>query len=150
MTHDGTHSSTILGPQIVAPFQVPIQDYAVEVTAQVISSTQRCFGITIWGNLTANSWQGYQGSANLNGGCEFSNGLAILDDVAPSLGYTPFNIDYAYHIYRLEVRGDTIRFSVDGGSLVQAVDNRVPLGGQVGLWSVYVQLNVSNFKVISL
>jgi hypothetical protein len=146
------------GPTIVAPCQLQgTSDYAVEAKMQVVSTASfqggTCFGITVRGSSTTDSWQGYQGDIDIDG-CSSEGGHArILGKQFPndfSLARAPFSPGTAWHIYRVEVKGNSIQFIIDGLPLVAVNDNQYLTGGQVGLWSYGVQLNVSSFKIIAL
>ena len=61
-----------------------------------------------------------------------------------------FNPRKSWHLYRVEADGNKIKFLIDGAVIAAGVDNTYLFGGQVGLWSVGVQLNVRSFKIIKL
>ncbi len=153
LLNDGTRTMMQgqLGPTIVAPcFIERTADYAVEARIQVVrAGLYSCFGITARGNPTADSWQGYQ--AIIDG----SQGNAkILDaqfaNAYSSLAHIPFDPANDWHIYKFEVKGNTMIIVIDGSPLVEVNDNKYLSGGQVGLWSYGVQLNVSSFNVTAL
>ncbi len=55
-----------------------------------------------------------------------------------------------WHLYRLEVEGNTIRLAVDGRMLIETSDNNTLANGSIGLFSVGAQVSVRSFKVIAL
>ena len=144
------------GPTIVAPCQLNgTTNYAVETKIQVVSTSNQpgsCFGITVRGDSTGNGWQGYQGDVDID--CSSDSGSArILGAQFPndfSLNHTPFNPGNAWHTYRVEVRGTSIKFIIDNTLSFSVNDNKYLTGEQVGLWSYATELNVSSFKVVSL
>lgn len=160
LLNDGTRfmGTGQTGPTIVAPCQLEgTADYAVEARIQVVSTASyqggTCFGITVRGVSNTNGWQGYQADVDIDG-CSSEGGDArILGSQFPndfSLARTPFHPGNSWHIYRVEVKGNDIKFLIDGSLVVEVNDNKYLSGGQVGLWSYGVQLNVSSFKVIAL
>ena len=73
-------------------------------------------------------------------------GLVEGGDIA-AIDYTR---DMGWHTYRMEVKGNTIKFLIDGAPIVETADNRYLTGGKVGLWSDNAQISVRSFKVIAL
>lgn len=53
------------------------------------------------------------------------------------------------HLFRVEARGATIRFLIDGAVVLEATTSQVA-GGQLGLWSSGVPLTVKSLRVVSL
>jgi hypothetical protein len=66
------------------------------------------------------------------------------------LSTAPFDPQNAWHSYRVEAKGTTIKFFVDGGLLLSADDSRFLNAGQIGLWSEYMQVKLSSFKITAL
>lgn len=142
------------GPTIVAPCDTgTATNYAVEAKIQVIStqSYNNCFGISTRGNPSSNGWQGYKAGVGDCGG-----GLDKARMSGPNYYYdsqrkdASFNPGTSMHTYRVEVKDNTIKFSIDGGLILNMVDNRYLSGSEVGLWSQNVQLTVLSFKVTAL
>src|SRR5205085_814465 len=77
--------------------------------------------------------------------------LSTMDTCSGGLGDQNFVPDIAgWHIYRLEVGGNTLTFRIDGSVMVETTNNQFASGGQVGLWSVNTQIDVRRFEVIAL
>jgi hypothetical protein len=75
-------------------------------------------------------------------------GVSFPEDV-PSRQFDPGS---DWHTYRIEVEGNEMRVFVDGSQLVETVDNTLISneGGQLAIFSYYLQVNVRSFKVIAL
>lgn len=140
LINDGTHNG--IGLSITAPYTPNTDDYAVEAEIQVI----RPIGCSSFGIVARADRKetGYQTGINY---CEF-HGAAFY--YMPELGYKEFEPGTDWHTYRLEVKGNTIKFLIDGALVLKTSDNRYLSGGQVGLWNDEVQLNVRSFKVMKL
>jgi hypothetical protein len=119
----------------------------VEVTIQVVNFQSCCvdnLGITLRGSSTG----GYDVGVEID-----SNHLAkITTDYSSlnSLASAHFDPGFSMHTYRAEVKGNTIKLFIDGGLLASATDNQYLDAGQVGLYSSFVQVDVTSFKVIAL
>ncbi len=148
LLNDGTSDNF---SRIIAPYQVAgTADYAVEATFQVVSYEHRvsypCFGIAVRGMSTAAPTRGYHAVI----GC-FSDLTDVeLQDDEKTLATAPFNPGNNWHTYRIEVKGNNIKFFVDGGLKIVLTDNKFLDGGEVGLFDTQVQLEVSSFKVIAM
>lgn len=68
------------------------------------------------------------------------------------LDYRDYDPGGDWHTYRVEVRGNELRFLVDGTVLLEAADNRIltETGGDIGLVCGQSQINIRSFKVIAL
>lgn len=136
LLNDGTQSGTV-----VAPYQVEgTVNYAVEVRLRVIRNST-CFSISLRGTSVTED-KAYKGGVCM--------GVARIEVNRDILATTPFDDGNAWHIYRVEVKGTTIRLFIDGGLATQTQENRYLSGGQVWLGSYYTELDVSSFKVIAL
>jgi hypothetical protein len=64
----------------------------------------------------------------------------------------PFRPMYgSWHHYRVEVKGNALRFVIDNGAVnMTATDNRYLEGGRVGLWSYQCQITVKTLKIAAL
>jgi hypothetical protein len=62
----------------------------------------------------------------------------------------PFAPSDAWHTIRLEVKGDTVKVLIDGGSVIQEVDNTYLTGGVVGIFDRGCQVNIRAFTVSAL
>lgn len=141
LVSDGTNGSVRLS--ITAPAALnTIDDYAVEAEIQVV----RALGCSSFGVVARIDGKGggYQAGINY---CEFKGAAfwQMLD-----LGYKEFQPGSGWHTYRLEVQGNNLKFLIDEALALETSDNRYLSGGQVGLWSDEVQLNIRSFKVIKL
>jgi hypothetical protein len=126
-----------------------ISDYAVEAKIQVLKTTnqyQSNFGVGsrvtnaggIWGVMS------YQYCGN------GANALLAAGDQGCGALRTPFEVDNNEHTYRLEVKGNTMKFYIDGGLVLDGKDNRFLDGGKAGISSLGMQMEVHSFKVIKL
>lgn len=145
LVNDGSSSS---GSWIAPPYQVgSTNDYAVAAEIQVVKVPSQgdsgAFGIAL-----------RHGSKGLyTGEVAWNYSTTIYAQIVASPGGTlvsqKFDPGTDWHIYRVEVRGNNIRFLIDGSPILATTDNRYLTGG-VGLYSNGVQLTVRNFKVIAL
>ena len=147
LSNDGKGSSKVNdGPTIVAPCQLLKPDYAIEVKIQVTpGSTGSFFGIAVRAAKPADAWQGdvaYIDVSNSEANLSILNGATLAN--------APLALDAKVHTYRVEVRGTTIIFSIDGKQLAAGVDTKNTSPGEVGLWCSGVQLKVSSFQVTML
>lgn len=141
------------GPTIVAPCDVgSTTNYVVESKIQVTSSQNNaCFGITVRGNPNANGWQGYKAGVGDCGGNLDKARISGPDYYNDSQRKdASFNPGTSIHTYRVEVKDNTIKSFIDGGLVLNMVDNRYLSGSEVGLWDQNVQLTVVSFKVTAL
>jgi hypothetical protein len=75
----------------------------------------------------------------------------VLRSIAgDELGKRPGPLDNAWHTLRLEMKGNTIRFSIDGMRELDAADNRYLAPGRVGLLDDRIQVSVRAFRVLPL
>jgi serine/threonine protein kinase len=66
------------------------------------------------------------------------------------LAYAQYQMDNDVHTYRVEVKYDTITLFIDNQQIVQTTNNRYLAPGQVGLRSIYGDINVKSFAVYAL
>ena len=139
-------------------------DYAVEADMQVVSIADPqfdSFGIVVRGGestsaSTSASSQvagykaGIDGETGYVGGPLESARITRMPDPYDPIAKATFDPGKGWHLYRVEAEGNTIRFLIDGAVIAKGVDNKYLSGGQVGLWSKGVQLNVRSFKVLRL
>jgi len=156
LLNDGTNNNSTAGPTVVPPFQLEgINDYAIEAKIQVVSfqGYNPSFGLAIRGATVNGSWQGYEtgigflDAANNGSTC---NSRIYTTDFRNPLTNTPFDPGKAMHTYRFEAKGNTLKFYIDGGSVLQTTDNQFLSGAQAGLWSYNAQLSVTSFKIVAL
>lgn len=153
--NDGTNTNTQAGPTIIAPCQPGTPNYAVEAKIQVTTPAQdpyphsdHCFGIILRGSSGQNGWQGYRAEV-----CGLDTAyISAYGDNNP-LTQAPFTPGTTTHTYRAEVKDNSIKLFIDGNLVDTANDNRLltqESGQGVGLYSQYVQLQVSSFRVVAL
>lgn len=140
LINDGTGSGR---SAIIAPYRVPVADYAVETSIQAIRGY--LFGIV----LRMSNKGGYSGTIN------FSSQEAVIDHISSSWSFSWITrarrVNVApgtWHTYRIEAKGNVIRFFVNGGLLLEAIDNRYLSGSEVALWSWEAQISVRSFRVL--
>ncbi|MBX5451868.1 MAG: hypothetical protein IRZ24_17540, partial [Thermogemmatispora sp.] len=161
LLNDGTNDDASLQPTIGAPCSLDgVANYAVEATIQIISSNDTDndgFGITVRGDPTQDPWRGYIAAITYR---EFetnpyqaiiaANSYSSLSTSGQILATVPFNPGNRSHIYRVEVKDNSLRLLIDGGQALAVTDNRYLTTTQVGLSCFGFQLIVTSFKVISL
>lgn len=104
------------------------------------------FGITVRGNSAPNGWQGYVAGVE-NG----STPSAVIWADSLPLASGNFNPEHNWYTYRVEVKGNAIKFLIDGAPVLEATDNKYLTGTQIGLLcTLAMQINISSFKVIVL
>lgn len=145
--NDGSSGSND-GPTIIAPCQPGTTNYAVEAKIQVINQSGDCFGIVFRGSSTQNGWQGYRADV-----CGLNTAYISSYGDNNILTQAPFTPGTTAHIYRAEVKDNTIKFFIDGNLVDTTTDNRLlttETGEGVGLFSQNVQLQVTSFQVKAL
>ncbi|HYT46172.1 MAG TPA: hypothetical protein VEP90_27835, partial [Methylomirabilota bacterium] len=96
-------------------------------------------------------WQGYSVGEDLEERTPSTANIAAdAGHIGPPLASAPFDPGSAWHTYRVEIKGNTIKLLIDGGVKIDTTDNTNLSGGQVGFWSQEVQLNIRSFKIIAL
>jgi hypothetical protein len=150
LLNDGSNGGYNGRPTLVAPrsCQPTAMDYAVEAKIQVVqfSDNYSGFGINVRGVPSSPQEPGYStyiDSSNASG----ANISVVGGDVLKS---APFNPGTDFHVYRAEVKGNTITFLIDGAAVLSVVDNRYISAGEVGLWCANAQIELSSFKVVKL
>src|SRR6266540_4242010 len=151
VVNDGTNN--FANGVVIAPYQPgSIADYAVETEIQVIRGGchSDSFGVLV----RAPEQGGYLVGARPTEGCGPTAELWMWDDTSllrrTDVKRRDFSIDTEWHKYRVEVQDNKIRLFVDGGLVLEAIDNRYVDGGKVGMWSLNIPFNVRSFKVIKL
>jgi hypothetical protein len=151
------------GVWITAPYHPErVADYAVEAEIRLSRREETCEGVVGDGEggtidysygivvraVTAGSYDvGFHSvtcrqRASIYAGRE-ERAAKRVDDVAALS-------DTSWHTYRVEVEGIFVRLLVDGEVIVQTTDDQFTKGGQVGLWSNNLELDVRRFRVIAL
>jgi hypothetical protein len=148
LLNDGTNGNYNGRATLVAPAscQPKTMDYAVEATIQVVSfgANYSGFGINIRSGSSQTDPAGYSTYIDSADGANIS---VVGGD---SLNNASFNPGTSTHVYRAEVKGNTITFFIDGKNVLSVVDNRFISTGQVGLWCANAQIELSSFKVYKL
>lgn len=150
LLNDGSNGGYNGRPTLVAPrsCQPTTMDYAVEAKIQVVQFSDQYsgFGINVRGVPSSPQEPGYStyiDSSNASG----ANISVVGGDVLKS---APFNPGTDFHVYRAEVKGNTITFLIDDAAVLSVVDNRYISAGEVGLWCANAQIELSSFKVVKL
>lgn len=142
---DGTSQNG--GYTIIAPYKPTSSDYAIEAVIQYNNgSYNTTFGLVA---RSTSGQDGYAGTVDAG-----SNDVYIAhmseDSLSDSLSKQDYNVDSSQHTYRLEVKGNSITFFIDGQQISQVTDNRYTSAGQVGIRARNADLNVLSFKVVAL
>lgn len=124
----------------VAPVELATQDYAVEAEIQILVVSDVA--------LVARMVNGTGYSGGYRSG--YDSGTLYISYGGDDISSADFKMDQAWHKYRLEVRGNSLRLLVDGAEVVRAMDNRMLDAGTVGIYSGSSQMNVRAFRVIAL
>jgi hypothetical protein len=139
------NDGTCGGQVTAAPLSLSgVSDYAVEVDIQVIRG-KAGYRFSIFardGAYLANIWDDIVYGDH----AELASKDGYLKDVR-------FNPGEAKHTYRLEVKGNSVRYLIDKNVMDEATDNKYldsGKNGQVGLVCNGVQLVVTGFRVIKL
>ena len=148
LLNDGTNGGYNGRATLVAPAscQPKTMDYAVEATIQVVSfgDNYSGFGINVRSGSSTTDPAGYSTYIDSADGAN----IAVVGGDA--LNNASFNPGTSSHVYRAEVKGNTITFFIDGKNVLSVVDNRFISTGQVGLWCANAQIELSSFKVYKL
>jgi hypothetical protein len=148
LLNDGTNGgyngrSTLVAPTACQP---KTTDYAVEATIQVVSLSDNYSGF----GIDVRSGQSTTDPAGYSTYIDSADGANISVVGGDALNNAPFNPGKDFHVYRAEVKGNTVTFLIDGKTVLSAVDNRFISTGQVGLWCANAQIELSSFKVFKL
>lgn len=148
LLNDGTNGgyngrSTLVAP---ASCQPKTTDYAVEATIQVVSFSDQYsgFGIDVRSGRTSTDAAGYSTYIDSTSGANIS---VVGGDVLNSATFNPAKNS---HVYRAEVKGNTVSFLIDGATVLSVVDNRFISAGEVGLWCANAQIEMTSFQVFKL
>jgi hypothetical protein len=131
-----------------APFEIPVADYAIEVEMQFVRGENRSsFGVV----AREHSGDGYFAGYHDDGGCGWDwKTICLWGTAYGPIGKADLVIDSEWHVYRLEVQGNTLRVFVDGTLVIETSDNSFLSAGKAGLWSNGAQVNVRRFSIIAL
>ena len=148
LLNDGSNGDYNGRPTLVAPAscQPKTMDYAVEARIQVVNlgDNYSGFGINVRGVRSSPTETGYSIYIDATSGAEIA---VVQGDVLKNAPFTPGT---NFHVYRAEVKGNTITFLIDGTAVVSVVDNRFISAGEVGLWCANAQIEMSSFKIVAL
>lgn len=169
MVNDGSFSDRTISDGLVIPPFHPgsIQNYAIEAKMQIVRCTplQYCgFGVVARYDSKAANTNVYHGGNGYLGGVDhissykndsFAGQANIHTDQQPicdecslqTLDYTPST---EWHVYRLEVKGNTLKLLIDGQTRIETNDNRFLSGATAALYDYSAQINISSVKIISL
>lgn len=136
---------------LVAPYQPPTTDYAVEAELQVarfgaqIGLVSQGFGLIARGDSRSEFQAGIRGAGH----------AAFIGSVFDSSASRTYTAGSGWHLYRFEAKGDQLRLLVDGVSWTEYQLNPIlrattPNGHVVGLWANAAQINARSFKVFAL
>ena len=148
LLNDGSSGNYNGRPTLVAPrsCQPKTMDYAVEAKIQVVQFSDQYsgFGINVRGVPSSPHEPGYSTYIDSSSGANIS---VVGGDILKSASFNPGT---NFHVYRAEVKGNTITFLIDGAAVLSVVDNRFISAGEVGLWCANAQIELSSFKVVKL
>jgi hypothetical protein len=137
---DGTNGSWEMS--IIAPYDTSgLTDFAVEAEIQVIKPLG-CSSFSLVTHITE-KFKGWRSAVNF---CEFKGAYIVEQDT----GHRPFSPGNEWHTYRVEVKGNTLRYFIDGGLIAEMTDNRLLTPGKVGLSNDEVQLQIRRFEISAL
>lgn len=155
LVNDGTDRTVGL---LTAPFQPGnATDYAVEAEIQFVRTTatggfdsDASFGLATRLGKQAGYRAGYIDSGTFGPYAGVWPATATELRLNGSIARGNFAPKAGWHVYRLEVRANTIRFLVDNAVIIDAQDNLFLSPGQVGIWCDRMQINIRSFKVLAL
>lgn len=147
LTSDGNASESSY--YMLAPYQPPTANYAVEVQIQFLQFMNfpgpATFGIFVRSGTNEDE-MGYQAYI-LDG---FAKIRIAHDPTSKVLKQTTYPLDFEWHTYRIEIKNSIISFLIDNNLLAQATDTTFTLPGRVGLFDNNCRLNVRSFTVLPL
>jgi hypothetical protein len=153
LINNGSRGESNYGFSLTPPpsCQPPVADYAVEATVQSLNSDCPNFLIFVRGTSTANGLQGYAmgvGHLLVYGSCGVqirTVGGSAYSEIAQA---SPPPIS-GTSVFRAEVKGFTLKFFIDGNSILTVNDTTNLSPGQIGLYAGS-QLEIIHFKVVVL
>jgi hypothetical protein len=150
---------------VLSPYRVVRANYALEATIRLVGfkdtglSESRGFGILLRSSgaadptentvgLVAGIGRGFMGCEGISSQAVFTTGDTDFTSLKQrNASYHPNN---AWHVYRVEVRGNAIKLSIDGKVLNSVTTKRFAGGNFVGLYSLGAQLQVKSFTISAL
>lgn len=136
---------------IAAPLQLNGRaDYAVEATIQVVKTDYGYDGFGLV--LRADGQKGYLAGVSPQGKVALVAPLNNFENynLVRIIAKEKYDPKLTAHIYRAEVKGNSVRLLIDGAVVVNATDNLFLSPGKVGLDATGCQLSILSFKVIAL
>lgn len=157
----GTDMTKHAQPPAIHPYTA---NYAVEADIQMVRPLNaNCYGNSSnFGITVREESSGYYAVGlddhNPNFGVSWKGIIADVPMPSPvtcdlsnnNLAGNSVSLDTNWHTYRVEVRGNDIKFLLDGNPVAETTDNHHLRSNVVGLWSDSIVLNVRSFKVIAL
>lgn len=163
VANDGTHSDNYNDDNITltAPYRVDATaDYAVEMQVQFVRwkggmigpgpESGSAIGLVARGTKAGSYVAGYSSAW---GGTQWDSPTSFLAmnahnvQVMDTLPFTPGD---AWHTIRLELKGNTVKVLIDGGLVIQEVDNTYLTGGVIGIFDRGCQVDIRAFTVSAL
>jgi TolB-like protein len=143
LINDGTRHDRL---PIFAPYKPDYQDYVVEAEIRAIRGGVS-FGVVVRANDGDNE-EGYLVGVTPKAAviC-YATGECIAVKIAVK---QRFNHGNDWHIYKAEVKENTITLSIDNNIMTSVIDNKFTSSGQAGLWSREFQVEVRKFKITKL
>ncbi len=134
---DGTSNSFAVAPVDLTGYP----DYVVECEAQIIDPADETVLLLMARMINGTAYYG---------GFDGSKSRMVVGYDTSELGSAGFVLDSAWHTYRLEVRGNTVRLFLEQAEVARTMDNRALEPGTVGIYCGSGQINVRSFKVTAL
>ncbi len=146
LVNDGTGGNSL----VIAPFQPPTSDYAVEADFQVLGlPSDRQVGIVIRREGNA----GYGAGVWHNNPPSSIRPTGVMETYLSAPGGAlmtrTFDPGRNWHTYRFEAQGNNLRLLIDGTRWLQATDNRFLSPGEIAL-RASTQASFRSFKIIQL
>jgi hypothetical protein len=157
--------SGVAGSVVLAPYSAPRTHYAVEAVIKLVAwrdtglSESNGFGLLLrargpvdptaaTAGLMAGVGRGFLGCDGLYS----QPSIATADTDLSALKQTSdrFRPGRAWHTYRVEVQGNTIKLLIDGHSRETVVTKQYAGATRVGLFSLGSQLQVKSFSIMQL
>jgi hypothetical protein len=154
LVNDGTNGDTTQfahAPKIT-PYTA---NYAVEADIQAVRAGNGCYDYAFGLSVRGESGGDYRVGVGAPGPTTAFIVDHTSSDGCPvyywnALTKASYSLDTDWHAYRAEVRGNDIKFLIDGQSVIETIDNHHLTSNSVGLWSNGMVINVRSFKVIAL
>lgn len=130
------------------PAYVPSQrDYAVEAEVEWIRCDDtRAYGECGWGIVVRDGY--YVGICYcFRGKIAFISSSSDASQDYGGVSQVTYTPDNNWHVLRVEVQSNNIRFLIDGQVIVEAKDNKFLDPGKVRLWSHWAEVSVKSFRV---